>query len=32
MSPAEPITLNRDCVAIEIPSGIPQKLARRFDR
>jgi probable FeS assembly SUF system protein SufT len=26
MSSAEPITLNRDCVAIEIPSGIPQKL------
>jgi probable FeS assembly SUF system protein SufT len=26
MSAAEPITLSRDCVAIEIPSGIPQKL------
>ncbi len=26
MSPAEPITLSRDCVVIEIPSGIPQKL------
>jgi len=26
MSANEPIALNRDCVAIEIPSGIPQKL------
>lgn len=26
MSANDPIALNRDCVAIEIPSGIPQKL------